>query len=333
MPRDRAIPLLPTRLKTRQIALLLALDQQHSVLRAANAIGISQPAASKLLTELEDTLGVKLFDRHARGVAPTRYGQVLIRHLHSAVSEIRRAEEEISALKTGLAGKASIGTVVTPATGLVPMAIAELKLRYPAVLVRVERDHSDVLLDRLRGGKLDLAVARIGDTPDAGDFDFKPLGEEPQSVVARAEHPLARKRSVRVADLAEQAWILPPAGTALRLQLDGMFLSQGLRPPKNVTEATSLVVVICLLQMSDMVVSLPEEAVRTFCKAGLLTVLPIKLAVRMESYGIITRRGRPLSPGAQMLLDSLQEVAASMHAPRGNAHPRYPLNSSRLRQT
>lgn len=315
MHRDRAVPLLSTRLKTRQIALVLEIDQRHSVLRAADAIGISQPAASKLLAELEDTLGVKLFERHARGVAATWYGEVLIRHLRSAVSEIRRAEEEIAALKSGLAGKASIGTVVTPATGLVPMAVAQLKQSHPKVLVRIERDHSDVLLERLRAGHLDLAVARIGETPDAGEFEFTPLGDEPQSVIARSGHPLARKRGLRVADLASQAWILPPAGTALRVELDAMFLAHGLEPPTNVTEATSVVVVLSLLQMSDMVVSLPKEAVRTFCDAGLLTVLPIKLAVRMESFGIITRRGRPLSPGAQTLLDVLIEVAARTHAP------------------
>src|SRR5215471_13993125 len=148
MAQMRDIPLLPTRLKTRQIVLLLELERQRSILHAANAIGISQPAASKLLADLEDTLGVRLFERHARGVAPTWYGEILTRHLRSATSEIRRAEGEILALKSGLAGSASIGTVVTPATSLVPMAVAQLKQRHPRILVRIERDHSDVLVGR-----------------------------------------------------------------------------------------------------------------------------------------------------------------------------------------
>jgi len=312
MNRARTVPLLPTRLKTRQIVLLLELEQKRSLLHAANSIGMSQPAASRLLAELEDTLGVRLFERHARGVEPTWYGEILTRHLRSATSEIRRAEEEIAALKSGLAGSASIGTVVTPATSLVPMAVAQLKQHHPRILVRIERDHSDVLVARLLKGELDLAVAiaRVGDAADARELQFVPVGDEPQSVIARSGHPLAGKRGLRISDLAGQAWILPPAGTALRVELDAMFMTHGLEPPMNVVEATSLIVALNLLQLTDMLVSLPEVAVRPFCKAGLLTVLPVKLGVRMESFGIITRRGRALSPGAQALLAVLQQQSA-----------------------
>ncbi|HEU0200524.1 MAG TPA: LysR family transcriptional regulator, partial [Burkholderiaceae bacterium] len=111
--------------------LLLQLDEKRSVLHAANAIGVTQPAASKLLSELEDALGVPLFERHARGVTPTWYGEVLVRHARAALSEIRHAEEEIAALKAGDAGRAAIGTVVTPGVGLVPIAVARLKREHP----------------------------------------------------------------------------------------------------------------------------------------------------------------------------------------------------------
>lgn len=212
-------------------------------------------------------------------------------------------------LKSDLAGTASIGTVVRPATSLVPMAVAELKRHSPRVLIRIERDHSDVLVSRLLSGALDLAVARVGDTTEASELQFVPPGDEPQCVIARSGHPLARKLGLRIADLADQAWILPPLGTALRVELDAMFLAHGLEPPQNVVEATSLVVALNLLQLSDMLVSLPQVAVRPFCKAGLLTILPVQIGVRMDSFGIITRKGRALSPGAQALLDVLRQRA------------------------
>ncbi len=314
--------LIRSRLKTRQILLLVHLDEQRSVLRAAAAAGMTQPAASKLLGELEEALGVALFERHARGVEPTWYGEILVRHARAALAELARAHEEIEALRAGLAGKASIGTVVTPGTGLVPTAVARLKRRHPRILVRIDLDHSEALVGRLVAGELDMAVARIRDAQTAGDLDFEPLGDEPQSVIARADHPLARKRRLGVADLARQGWVLPPSGSALRDELDAMFLEHGLDPPANVVEASSLLVVISLLSSTDMVVSLPKESVRPYCAAGVLTVLPITLKVRMESFGIVTRRGRRLSPGAETLLAVLRATAARLYSRRAPGTPR-----------
>ena len=314
--------LIRSRLKTRQILLLVHLDEQRSVLRAAAAAGMTQPAASKLLGELEEALGVALFERHARGVEPTWYGEILVRHARAALAELARAHEEIEALRAGLAGKASIGTVVTPGTGLVPAAVARLKRRHPRILVRIDLDHSEALVGRLVAGELDMAVARIRDAQTADDLDFEPLGDEPQSVIARAGHPLARKRRLGVADLARQGWVLPPSGSALRDELDAMFLEHGLGPPANMVEASSLLVVISLLSSTDMVVSLPKESVRPYCAAGVLTVLPITLKVRMESFGIVTRRGRRLSPGAETLLAELRATAARLYSRRAPGTPR-----------
>ncbi len=309
MSTSRSPSRLPQRLKMRQVALLLELVERRSIVHAAEVIGISQPAASRLLADLEDSLGVSLFERHARGVVPTAYGDLLVRHLRGAISEIERADSEIAALKSGLQGTVAVGTVVTPATGLVPRAVARLKKDHPRLLVRIERDHSDVLVERLLRGDLDLAVARIGATPESRELAFVPLGEEPQSVIVRAGHPLLRRRGLRIEDLAEQAWILPPRGTALRLQLDAMFMELGCVPPMNVVEATSLMVALSLLPISDMLVSLPAEAVRPFFTSGLVAELPIRLPVRMDAYGVITRRGRTVSPGMQLLLDALRDAA------------------------
>jgi len=303
-----------SRLKIRQIILLVHLDEERSVLRAAEAAGMTQPGASKLLAELEEALGVSLFERHARGVEPTSYGEILVRHARTVLSEVARAHEEVEALKSGLAGKASIGTVVTPGTALVPMAVAMLKQRHPGILVSIDLDHSDALVERLLEGDLDMAVARIRDPQSSGELDFEPLGDEPQSVIARAQHPLARRRGLGIKDLAGQAWILPPAGSALRDKLDSMFLERGLDPPRNVVEASSLPIVISLLSTTDMVVSLPKESVRPYCEAGVLTVLPIALAVRMDSFGIVTRREHRLSPGAAAMLTVLRETAARLYS-------------------
>ncbi|HEY0335079.1 MAG TPA: LysR family transcriptional regulator [Stenotrophomonas sp.] len=302
-----------SRLKTRQLLLLLHLYEQRSVLRAAEAASMTQPAASKLLAEMEDLLGVKLFERHARGVEPTWYGQVLVRRARAAMSEIGRAQEEIAALKSGRMGQASIGTVVNPGTTLVPQAIAEVKREYPDILVRVEMDYSRHLVGKLLDGQLDIVIGRIMGPEGAGELDFEPLADEPHSVVARAGHPLSTRPALQHADLVRYGWVLPPADSVLRARLDAMFLEHGVHTPTNIIETASLPVTTNLLRGSDLLTALPPDSVAPLIQAKLLTVLPIELGVRMESFGIILRRDYVLPPGAERILHALRSTARRMY--------------------
>ncbi|MCC4634887.1 MULTISPECIES: LysR family transcriptional regulator [Xanthomonas] len=301
------------RLKTRQLLLLLHLHEQRSVLRAAEAASMTQPAASKLLAEMEDMLGVKLFERHARGVEPTWYGHVLIRRARAAMSEIGRAQEEIAALRAGRMGQASIGTVVNPGTNLVPQAIAEVKREFPDILVRVEMDYSRPLVAKLLDGQLDIVIGRILGPEGVGELEFEPLADEPHSVIARAGHPLASRVGLQHADLVRHGWILPPADSVLRARLDSMFMEHGVQTPTNAIETSSLPVTSTLLRGTDMLTALPVESVAPLIQAKLLTVLPIELGVRMESFGIIRRRDYILPPGAERILQALRTTARRLY--------------------
>lgn len=316
MPNAALDPYLPLRLKTRQLALLMHLDDRRSILRAAEAANMTQPAASKLLAELEDTLGVALFVRHARGVEPTWYGDVLVRHARNALMELRQAQEEIADLKAGVTGHASIGTVVTSATSLVPMAVAELKAKSPRILVNIAMDFSEALVRQLLAGKLDIVVARIYHPEGLAELNFEPFGEEPHAMYARASHPLVRKRGLGLTDLVGQTWVLPPRGNVLRDRLTVLFLEERLELPKQVVETASLPVIISLLQLSEMVSALPSEVVRPYCESGVLKRLPIKLDLGLGEAGIITRRDQALSPGAQAMLGALRAVVARLHPRR-----------------
>jgi DNA-binding transcriptional LysR family regulator len=307
-----------SRLKTRQIVLLLQLYGQRSVLRAAQLTGMTQPAASKMLGELEDSLGVKLFERHARGVQPTLYGEILVRHARSAMSEMDRAHDEIMALKSGLAGRTSIGTVTSPGTHLIPRAIAAVKQSHPRIMVTVEMDFSRPLVAKLLEGRLDCVIGRILDTEGADSLNFEPLSDEPHSVIARAAHPFAQKQDLAIEDLLECGWVLAGSGSLARGRLDSMLLERGFGYPKNVVETSALPVTISLLQITDMITMLPEQAVAPYCDFGLLTILPIDLHVKMDAFGIITRREHALSPGAEVVLKYLRETAARLY-------PREPL--------
>src|SRR5262249_23492075 len=147
---------LRSQLKIRQLKFLVHLDEERRLARAARAVGLSQPAASKLLRDIEFSFGVKLFERLARGVAPTCSGEILVRHARQALSELRLAHEEIAALKSGLSGQTTIGAVVNSAASLLPLAVARMKQRHPDVRINIELDCSGPLVHRLLEGRLDL---------------------------------------------------------------------------------------------------------------------------------------------------------------------------------
>lgn len=293
--------------------LLVELGRHGSILRAAEAANLTQPAASKLLAELEHALGVQLFERLPRGVEPTWYGEVLIRRAGAALSEMDAAHQEVMELLSGLSGRVALGTVMTPSTGMVPEAVKLLKTRHARVHVAISVDTSKVLIERLRSGELDLVIGRILDTKSAAELNFEPLTDEPHSLIAAADHPLAKHDNLELKDLIHEGWILPPNGSILRDRLTALFLSHGLGQPVETVETVALSVITNLLIGSNMIVALPEELVRTHLDTGLLTVLPYALSLRMDLYGIVTRKGHRLSPGADAMLTALREVAAQRY--------------------
>ena len=317
MLSPRVIPVRPAgrpHLKTHQLAFLVHLDEERRLARAAAAAGLTQPAASKLLRQIEETLDVKLFERHARGVAPTCYGEILIRHARSVLSEIGLAREELAALKAGRTGKAAVGTILEPGANLLPTAIATLKQRYPGTLVHVEVDASRLLVQRLLQGHLDMVVARLLDAETADELAYEPLAfDEPHAVIASARHPLAGHAHLRLEDLIEQPWIMPPPGSLVRDKLAAMFLHEGLPQPGDIVETSSLPLITALLEQGRMIVALPEVAVASYCKAGILKVLMTDLPVDIGGFGLVTRRNRELSAGARLLLSTLREAAAKLY--------------------
>jgi DNA-binding transcriptional LysR family regulator len=267
-----------------------------------------------LLREIETGLDVQLFERHARGVAPTWYGEILVRHARLALSEISLAHEEIAALKAGLAGKAAIGTVVNPGTNLVPMAVARVKRQHPAILISVDIDFSKPMVERLLQGQLDMLVARVLDSHGAESLSFEPLADERIAVIARRDHPLAGRPDLRLEDLVSQPWILPAPGSLVRDELVSVFLKRGLPLPNNIVQTSSLPVITSLLRTTNMIAPLPEESVQPYFESGELTVLVKDLGLEIGSFGIIVRRGHKLSPGAQIMLTALRDTAADLYS-------------------
>ena len=304
---------LRARLKTRQLLLLIALDDERNIHRAADALCMTQPAASKQLKDLEDMLEVKLFERHSRGMEPTLYGETMIRHARMALTSLSAAHDDIVALKNGLSGQVEVGVIMTPAMSLLPHAIARIKLAAPRLRIGVHMESSTVLLDMLNRGSLDFMIGRILEGNSAVGLHYEELAVEPACAVARVGHPLLKEDNLKLADLADQAWILPPPGSVLRHRWELMFRRAELEPPFNAVDTTSLLLITALLRQTDSLHVMPVEVARYYASLNVLAILPIELPCHMDAFGIITREGHLLSPGARQLLQEVRRAARDLY--------------------
>lgn len=304
------------RLKTRQLLLLVALAEEGNIHRAAQVLNMTQPAASKLLKDLEDVLEVPLFERLPRGMRPTWYGETMIRHARVALASLNQAHDELAGLKAGRFGQVAVGCITAPGLTLLPPAVARVKREHPSLRVSLEIETSPVLLDRLAQGKLDILVARLFAEHDKSQLRYEALVEEPISAIVRPGHPLLGMSDLTLRDLLAAGWIVPPAGSVLRHRFDLMFQEEGLAPPIDLIETSALLFMTRMLQQSDMVAIVANDVARYYSAHGIVSILPVAMNCQMDNFGVITRTDRLLSPAAQVMMRALKAVCQDVYGKR-----------------
>ncbi|MBL0727061.1 LysR family transcriptional regulator [Piscinibacter sp. HJYY11] len=304
------------RLKTRQLLLMVALAEEGNIHRAAQVLNMTQPAASKLLKDLEDVLEVPLFERLPRGMRPTWYGETMIRHARVALASLNQAHDELTALKAGRFGQVSVGAITSPGLVLLPPAVALVKQEHPSLNISLQIETSDVLMERLSHGKLDMLVARLFAQHDKTDLRYEVLAEEPVSAITRPGHPLINVSQLGLRDVVSAGWILPPTGSVLRHRFELMFQEESLEPPVNVVETSALLFITKMLQQSDMIAVVASDVARYYASHGIVSILPIDLPCHMDAFGLITRTDKLLSPAAKVMLKALKSTAVTVYGSR-----------------
>jgi DNA-binding transcriptional LysR family regulator len=302
---------LRARLKTRHLMLISAIGQEGNINKAAERLSMSQPAASRLLRDLEEIVGADLFDRLPRGVRANWYGETMIRHARNALMSLNEAAGEIESIKAGCSGVVSLGAIPGPGISLVPRAVSHVAADYPLMRIQLLVDTSERLLDAIDDGRIDIMVGRLTDRSDTSGYTFTRLAEEPICVAGRVGHPLVTKTPFGFADLAAASWIVPPIGTVLRERFDHMFRDANLAVPRKLIETASLMVAMRLLEETDFIATFPRELAEYYSRRGLMSIVPVELKCDMDAYGVITRRGWLLSPAAQIIREALEDAAAS----------------------
>ncbi|PSJ59760.1 LysR family transcriptional regulator [Pseudaminobacter soli (ex Li et al. 2025)] len=312
-----SLPSLPF-LKLAHLKLVAAIAQHGQMQAAAQALALTQPAASRSLAEIERLVGAPLFERHPRGMTPTSLGEILVRRAHTVLTEMQNLGREMQEEREGRSGLVQAGAVTGPAVGFLVPAIRRLKAVTPHVELRVDVGPSVQLMRGLDEGDYDFIIGRLLPDSDVNAFDIVPGEIETVRCVVRSSHPLATRRDVSLAALAEYPWIIQERGMPIRQAVEAAFIHAGLPVPADVVATSSLVLMMALLVESDMIAPMSLEVARLMegTGTGSLAVVDLAVPIEVSPYHIITRRGRRLSPAASRLhalvLDEAERLRGSV---------------------
>ncbi|NIF71474.1 MULTISPECIES: LysR family transcriptional regulator [unclassified Burkholderia] len=311
---DRHRPLLsatlPSKLRFRHLQLLELLGRTHNLRAAAEQMHVTQPAATKILGDIETMFGERLFERLPREMRPTDLGLLAIRYASSAMSGLGKFANEFVTQQGGGYGHLTVGAISASAAQIVIAAIREIQARRPRLVIKLVEQSSDQLAIWLEHKQLDLMIGRLTEPRQRAIFDAVELSDEPVCFVVGSHHPLLRARRVDIADLGHWPWILYPSATAIRQLFEETFASAGLVAPVGMVETPSIFSTIELLRSTEMISLQPRAVVQQRIDEGLLGCLPIEVRRSMSHYSVITRKNELPSPQMEEFVAILRQRAA-----------------------
>jgi DNA-binding transcriptional LysR family regulator len=303
------------RIRLRDLHVVLAVAESGSMAKASQKLAISHPVVSKTISDLEQTLGVKLFDRTSQGVEVTRYGAALLKCGVNVFEEMRQGLKEIEHLTDPASGELAIGCPEIMNAGIMPAISERLLRQYPRVQLKVI--HADMALSQfnpLRERKVELLVGRLPDPFVEDDLVFEPLLEEPFVAVAGANSPWARRRRVELADLLDESWVLPPHDSTPGGIISGIFAACGLNSPRPGVATLSIQLTTTLIATGKFVGILPNSVAQFSSRRVGLKVLPAKIPTTDYAIAILTLKNRNPGPLAELFIEHARAVAKSLSA-------------------
>jgi len=293
----------------RLLAFAETMEERHMGV-AAERLGISQPAVSQAVREIELGLGLPLLTRTATGIAPNAAGLALAIHMRRALSELRKAERELAALQGGIGGHVTVGTLSLARNLLLPRAIIELLAARPAITVSTVEGAFEHLAALLHAGELDFLVGGLRPSGHTIGLAVETILEDTLAIIVRADHPLTRRASLDFPDLAAARWVLPPPATSTRTTMDSSLRKRGLDPPLPVVETADVAITGALLMESDLVTANSPHLFQREIGAGALCILPLALPVASRGVGILRRTDSQPSVAAELLMARLRAAAS-----------------------
>ncbi|WP_435169203.1 LysR family transcriptional regulator [Falsirhodobacter sp. 1013] len=284
-------------LTLKQLRLAAAIAEHGQLQRAASILALTQPAASRMLSEIEKIVGAPLFERTSKGMTLTPMGRILARHAHAMTVEMHDLSSEVEQLHLGRSGNVRVGSVTGPAVGYLVPAIWQLRGLAPDAKIAVEVAPSAALMRGLMSGDFDFVIARLPTDLPRRDFVLHPAGTETVSFLTRRDHPLATLRDIPLTSLTRHEWIIQEHPAPIRQAVEEAMALRGALPPANIITTSSVLLMMALLAESNAIAPLAQEVVTLFAApqgAGFAS-LDLAEPVIVPPYYLIEMRNRTLS--------------------------------------
>ena len=227
------------RVKFRHLQTFLEVAGQRSVGKAADALAITQPAVTRTIRELEDILGVSLFEREGRGIRISHFGEVFLKHAGESLAAVQRGIDSVAQARTFEGPPVRIGTLPTASATFMPDVVAQFLNGGTGSPVTIVSGENRFLLDSLRRGELDLVVGRLAAPEVMSGLSFEPLYSEEVTIVVGAGHPLLARRNFSLRALSDYTVLMPTRGSVIRPFVDRLLLSNGIPDLPHIIETVS----------------------------------------------------------------------------------------------
>ncbi|MBT4940290.1 MAG: LysR family transcriptional regulator [Rhodospirillaceae bacterium] len=295
-------------LQLKQLRQLIMVAEKGSIRQAAEALSIAQPALSRSIRSIEESLQVKLMNRGPRGIELTEYGKTLVSYGKIIEANLRFASEEIDELRGSKEGHVNLGIGPFEGFTIAHIAIDRLLERRPDAEISVIEGDFDVLSAKLLVGEIDIMLGPSQLNNSTPGLNTEILAESRPVLVVRAEHPFANLNQVSLKKLSEAGWILPPSDARARPRLNNVFIRHGLVPPKGPIEMAPGAAAIALLRRRDLIGMLSRQQIGHELQEGSMKVLPIDNDDFVLPMQLTTREFGKLAPACRDMISEIKAV-------------------------
>ena len=301
-----------SRLRFKQLALVASLTETRNLHASARDLNLSQPGATKLLKEVERTLGVALFERGVKGMDPTAFGLAVARHARTILSETAKLKQQVDAMARGEMGTVRLGAIMEAVPEVLTNVFSALMTDGAGPLINLTVSTSDNLIAAMNEGHLDLALGRPVEHLDMGNIRFEPLWLEELSIVAAADHPLIGRNDLSLQSLQVHEWILQPRPSPMRTSIELAFAREGLTLPVNRIETASMLMTTVMTSRSDLLAVLPRSVAQVYIDTGLIAAVQVPLEGFIGRYGLLLPNKDEPDPALDALVRQIHRTAADM---------------------
>ena len=294
-------------MKLNQIRAVVAIAECGSLRNAARYVGVAQPALSRLIQELEQELGARLFERNATGMALTTIGSAVLRRARTLQNELERISSEVEQMKGNRVGKVEIGLSTASHLALLPRVMAPFERRYPDVRLRIVEGLFPAIERDLQDGAIDFYVGPLAGKDHPRELAVERLFDNRRLVFARRGHPL--RGATSLADLVGAQWVADALTLVGGDELSELFAGYGLPAPYVAVSGQTTLSTIVTVANSDLLAALPQQWLPILEQSGLVAHVPVHETLAAATICMVKHTRFALTPVAQHLADLFRRAA------------------------